>query len=170
MPAPLVAILMGSSSDLPILEPAADVLGELGIPVEVRVMSAHRTPERVVEFVKTSARLGVRVFICGAGGAAHLAGAVAAQTVLPVIGVPIGRSLGGLDSLYATVQMPPGMPVATVAVDGAVNAGLLAASILSLADRSLEAKLQQRRDDAAAKIAVQDDEVRAKASRLIDRT
>lgn len=167
MAKPVVAILMGSASDLPTLQPAADVLGELGVPVEVRVMSAHRTPERVVDFVKASVSQGVRVFICGAGGAAHLAGAVAAQTVLPVIGVPIGRSLGGLDSLYATVQMPPGVPVATVAIDGAANAGLLAASILSLADPSLEVKLRQRRDQAAATITTQDAEVRAKASRLL---
>src|SRR4029078_2622888 len=125
-----VAILMGSASDMPVMQPAVDVLKELGIGVEVRVMSAHRTPDRVAEFASDAAGRGIKVFICGAGGAAHLAGVLAAPPLSPVIGVPINRSLGGLDSLYATVQMPSGVPVATVAIDGAANAALLAGQML----------------------------------------
>jgi 5-(carboxyamino)imidazole ribonucleotide mutase len=162
-----VAILMGSSSDLEVMQPAADVLGELGITVEVRVMSAHRTPHKVVEFVSTAHEKGTKLFICGAGGAAHLAGVVAAHTVLPVIGVPLARTpLGGLDALYATVQMPAGVPVATVAVDGATNAGLLAASILGLADAALLDKLRKRRDATTSKVSAQDEDVRKRASKL----
>jgi 5-(carboxyamino)imidazole ribonucleotide mutase len=127
-----VAILMGSASDLPAMQPAADVLKELGIEHQVRVMSAHRTPARVAELATGAAERAIKVFICGAGGAAHLAGVVAAHTLLPVIGVPLNRSLGGLDSLYATVQMPAGIPVATVAIDGAANAALLAAQMMAL--------------------------------------
>jgi 5-(carboxyamino)imidazole ribonucleotide mutase len=161
-----VAIMMGSSSDLPLMQPAADVLGELGISCEVRVMSAHRTPERCVEFVRASEAAGTKVFICGAGAAAHLAGAVSAQTVLPVIGVPLARTpLGGNDALYATVQMPPGMPVATVAIDGGQNAGLLAAAILATSEPALADKLRQRRATAVEKILAQDAEVKAKASK-----
>jgi 5-(carboxyamino)imidazole ribonucleotide mutase len=162
-----VAILMGSSSDLEIMQPAADVLAELGISVEVRVMSAHRTPGRVVDFVTRAHEAGTKVLICGAGGAAHLAGVVAAHTMLPVIGVPLARTpLGGLDALYATVQMPAGVPVATVAVDGATNAGLLAASILAVGDAALYDKLKKRRDSTAAKVAAQDEDVRKRASKL----
>ncbi len=162
-----VAILMGSSSDLEIMQPAADVLAELGVSVEVRVMSAHRTPARVVEFVSHAHEHGTKVLICGAGGAAHLAGVVAAHTVLPVIGVPLARTpLGGLDALYATVQMPAGVPVATVAVDGATNAGLLAAAILALGDPALQDKLRKRRDSTAAKVAAQDEDIRKRASKL----
>ena len=110
-----VAVMMGSKSDLPTMRPAADVLEKLGLAVEVRVLSAHRTPEEAAAFVKEAVRRGVKAFICGAGGAAHLAGAVAAHTTRPVIGVPINAgSLGGMDSLLSTVQMPPGLPVATV--------------------------------------------------------
>jgi 5-(carboxyamino)imidazole ribonucleotide mutase len=162
-----VAILMGSASDLPLLQPAADALAELGISVEVRVMSAHRTPEKVVEFIRASEAADTRVFICGAGAAAHLAGVVCSQTVLPVIGVPLARTpLGGADALYSTVQMPAGMPVATVAIDGGQNAGLLAASILAVSDPAIADKLRKRRAVNVEKIAAQDAEVRAKASRL----
>jgi 5-(carboxyamino)imidazole ribonucleotide mutase len=161
-----VVILMGSSSDLEIMQPAADVLAELGVSVEVRVMSAHRTPARVVELVSGAHEHGTKVFICGAGGAAHLAGVVAAHTVLPVIGVPLARTpLGGLDALYATVQMPAGVPVATVAVDGATNAGLLAAAILGVSDPAILDRLRKRRESTAAKVTAQDDDVRKRASR-----
>ena len=154
---PLVAILMGSKSDLEIMRPAGDVLGELGVPHVMRVMSAHRTPERTAEFARGAREAGLRVFICAAGGAAHLAGAVAAQTTLPVIGVPLARTpLAGTDALYATVQMPAGMPVATVAIDGAFNAALLAAQILALSDPALEQAVQARRDANAAKVAADD--------------
>jgi 5-(carboxyamino)imidazole ribonucleotide mutase len=162
-----VVILMGSSSDLEVMQPAADVLAELGIGVEVRVMSAHRTPAKVSEFASNAHERGVKVFICGAGGAAHLAGVVAAHTVLPVIGVPLARTpLAGLDALYATVQMPAGVPVATVAVDGATNAGLLAASILAVSDPPLADKLRRRREATATKVGAQDEDVRKRASRL----
>jgi 5-(carboxyamino)imidazole ribonucleotide mutase len=155
---PLVAILMGSRSDLELMQPAADTLTELGIPCEVRVMSAHRTPERTAEYTRNARAAGLKVFICAAGGAAHLAGAVAAHTTLPVIGVPLARTpLAGQDALLATVQMPAGIPVATVAVDGAVNAALLAASIVALGDASLAEKLEQRRAAMRDKV-IRDDE------------
>lgn len=140
-----VAILMGSDSDLDVMNEAARTLKEFGVTHEVKVLSAHRSPEDVREFVKAAKPRGVRVFICGAGGAAHLAGAVAAQTTLPVIGVPINSSpLNGLDALLATVQMPSGTPVATVAVgkSGAKNAALLACQILALSDKALQEKLE----------------------------
>ena len=151
-----VVIVMGSASDLKSMQPAADTLHELDIPYEVRIVSAHRTPERSVELAEGAAARGVRIFICGAGGAAHLAGVIAAHTVLPVIGVPLNRSLGGLDSLYATVQMPTGVPVATVAIGGADNAGILAAQILALADPTLAAALDRFKADMAAKVTEKD--------------
>jgi len=159
----LVAILMGSQSDLELMQPAADLLGELGIAHEVRVMSAHRTPDRTAEFARGARDRGLRVFICAAGGAAHLAGAVAAQTSLPVIGVPLARTpLGGNDALLATVQMPRGVPVATVAIDGAYNAALLAAQIIALADPELAGRLDRHRDATRAKVIASDDELQRK--------
>jgi len=158
---PLVAILMGSKSDLDLMRPAADVLAELGVPHVVRVLSAHRTPEVTAEFARTARDKGLKVFICAAGGAAHLAGAVAAQTTLPVIGVPLARTpLGGADALHATVQMPAGMPVATVAIDGAVNAALPAVQILALSDSELARKLAERRAATAAKVLADDASLR----------
>src|SRR5262249_53421823 len=146
MTKPIVAIVMGSKSDLPVLGPAAKAFEELGIPHEIRVMSAHRTPERVAAYVKGARAAGFKVFIAAGGGAAHLAGAVAANTTLPVIGVPVASSkLAGFDALLATVQMPPGVPVATVAVDGAENAALLAAQILALSDEALRGRLDEAR-------------------------
>ncbi len=139
---PRVGILMGSRSDMPVMEKAAALLGELGIASEVRVMSAHRTPQLVATFASGAADRGLQVIIAGAGGAAHLAGVVAAQTLLPVIGVPIATQVaGGLDSLLSTVQMPRGVPVATVALGGAENAALLAAEILALTDTSVRERL-----------------------------
>jgi 5-(carboxyamino)imidazole ribonucleotide mutase len=130
-----VAILMGSEKDLPAMQTAAEVLAELGIEHDVQVMSAHRSPDRVAEFASGAREAGYGVIICGAGKAAHLAGAVAAHSTLPVIGVPIAAgTLGGLDALLSTVQMPTGIPVATVAVDSAANAAYLAASMLSVSD------------------------------------
>src|SRR5690606_24326257 len=152
-----VAILMGSKSDLDIMQPAADLLAELRIEHEVRVMSAHRTPERTAAFASAARAAGFGALICAAGGAAHLAGVVAAHTTLPVIGVPLARTpLGGNDALLATVQMPRGMPVATVAVDGAYNAALLAAQILALSDPALQAKLDQLRQDMAERVRADD--------------
>lgn len=150
MTQPLVSVLMGSRSDLPVMEKAASVLGEFGVPVEVRVLSAHRTPEALDAHVRRAVSEGVEVFICAAGMAAHLAGAVAARTIRPVIGVPISASLSGLDALLSTVQMPPGIPVATVGVDGAKNAAYLAIAILSLKDPGLAEKLRVYRATVAA--------------------
>lgn len=156
-----VAILMGSKSDLETMKPAADVLKKLGLRVEVRVLSAHRTPEQAAGFVREATRNGTKVFICGAGGAAHLAGAVAAHTTRPVIGVPIASSaLQGFDSLLSTVMMPPGMPVATVAVGGAENAGLLAAQIAAVGDPALAAKVEAERESRRKKVLESDAEVR----------
>lgn len=131
-----VGIIMGSDSDLPVMQAAAEVLDELGVEYELTIVSAHRTPERMVNYAKTAADRGIDVIIAGAGGAAHLPGMVAALTPLPVIGVPVKlSSLGGLDSLLSIVQMPKGVPVATVAINNATNAGVLAASIVGTADR-----------------------------------
>ncbi len=147
-----VAILMGSPSDKQKMQPAADMLARLGIDSETHVKSAHRHPVEVAEFVSNGAENGIAVYICGAGMAAHLAGAVAAKTTAPVIGVPLSGGIGGgMDALLATAQMPPGIPVATVAVDGAANAALLAASILSVADPSLSAAIEAERARRAAK-------------------
>lgn len=138
-----VAIMLGSDSDLPAMRAAADTLAEFGVSSEVRVLSAHRSPARAVRYVEEAPERGVRVFICAAGMAAHLAGVVAAHTGLPVIGVPLKSSagLGGADALFSTVMMPPGIPVATVAIGGARNAALLAIRILALSDAGLAEKL-----------------------------
>ena len=147
---PLVGILTGSGSDLPTMQQAAAILDKLEIPAELNVISAHRNPDRLDEYLRTAEERGLRVLICGAGLAAHLAGAVAARTVLPVIGVPLGtKSLGGADALYSTVQMPRGVPVATVAIDGAVNAAVLAAQILGVGDPDVRERIRQFKKDLA---------------------
>lgn len=143
MPKPTVAVLMGSDSDLPVVRDALIILEQFNIPFDIRVLSAHRSPEDTVSFVKKSDMGGVLVFIAAAGGAAHLAGVIAAHTARPVIGIPIlGKSLGGADSLYSTVQMPPGVPVATVGINAAKNAALLAVQILAIKDEHLAKRLQ----------------------------
>lgn len=152
-----VAIVMGSTSDQATMRHAADTLESLGVECEVRVLSAHRTPEALREWVDSLEERGVRVVICGAGGAAHLAGAVAALTTMPVIGVPLvspNSIAGGLDALLSTVQMPRGVPVATVAVGepGAANAGILAAQILATGDELLGIRLKEMRERTAAKV------------------
>ena len=142
-----VGIIMGSDSDLPVMRDAADFLCELGIPYELTIVSAHRTPKRLYEYAEIAVDRGFGVIIAGAGGSAHLPGMVASITTLPVIGVPIkSKSLSGVDSLYSIVQMPPGIPVATVAINGAKNAGILAASILSIYDTDIEHKLREYKD------------------------
>ena len=139
---------MGSDSDLPVMQSAVDILGELGIGHEVRVTSAHRTPDEMIQYGKDAAGRGIQVIIAGAGGAAHLPGMLASVTILPVIGVPVRTSaLSGMDSLLSIVQMPRGVPVATVAVDNATNAGLLAARILALSDPELAAKVAARTEE-----------------------
>jgi phosphoribosylaminoimidazole carboxylase PurE protein len=153
MSKPLVAIVMGSDSDLEIMREAGKILDEFGIAYEMDVTSAHRSPDRTAEFARTARANGLRVIIAGAGGAAHLAGVIAAHTTLPVIGVPIpSTSLQGMDSLLATVQMPAGIPVATVAIGkpGATNAGILAAQMISLADAALGGKLDAYKKKLAA--------------------
>jgi phosphoribosylaminoimidazole carboxylase PurE protein len=140
---PLVGILVGSKSDMPVLERCTQRLEELGIEYEIEVRSAHRDPQGVSEYAGTARERGLKVIVCAAGMAAHLAGAVAARTSLPVIGIPVAAGpLGGLDSLLSTVQMPSGVPVATVAVNGATNAAVLAAQILALSDSDLAEKLE----------------------------
>ncbi len=147
---PLVGILSGSASDLPVMQQASAILDKLEVPNEVNVISAHRNPDQLDEYARLAEERGLQVIICGAGLAAHLAGAVAARTVLPVIGVPIGtKYLGGADALYSTVQMPRGVPVATVAIDGAVNAALLAAQILGVRDEQVRVRLRRFREDLA---------------------
>ena len=154
--APVVGIVCGSRSDFPILEKAQVLLGDLGVPCELRVASAHRAPDLVARYAETAAARGIRVIIAAAGGAAHLAGVIAAQTMQPVIGVPMQTSaLGGLDSLLSIVQMPRGIPVATVGIGNAENAALLAVSILALSDPALAARLAAYR--AAQTAAILDD-------------
>jgi phosphoribosylaminoimidazole carboxylase PurE protein len=156
---PLVGILMGSDSDLPVMQEAVAVLQAFGVPLEVHVASAHRTPDRVLRYARGAERRGLKVLIAGAGGAAHLAGVLAAHVTLPVIGVPMeGGSLGGLDALLSTVQMPGGIPVATVAIGkaGARNAGLLAVEILAVAVPELKRKLIAYRARLAAEVAAKD--------------
>lgn len=151
------AVIMGSDSDLPVVSKAIDKLKGLGIEVEARVMSAHRTPRRVMEFAERAEDNGFGVIIAAAGKAAHLAGVIAAHTILPVIGIPIKSStLDGLDSLLSTVQMPSGVPVATVAIDGAENAAILAAQILALNDIDLRDRLNAMKNDMEAMIDIKD--------------
>ena len=151
---PKVSIIMGSTSDLPIMEQAAKLLEEFEIPFEINALSAHRTPDEAAEFGKNAAARGIRVIIAGAGGAAHLPGVMAALTPLPVIGVPIKASISidGWDSILSILQMPPGIPVATVGLDAARNAGILAAQILATGDEEVMAKLVQFKADLAKKI------------------
>ena len=151
---PLVSIIMGSASDLDIMRPAADALTELGIPSEIAVMSAHRTPHRVLEFASKAAGRGLKVIIAGAGGAAHLPGVVAALTTLPVIGVPVksGNSLDGWDSVLSILQMPAGVPVATVALNAGQNAGILAAQIIGTGDKKVAARLIEFKESLRLKV------------------
>jgi 5-(carboxyamino)imidazole ribonucleotide mutase len=140
---PVVGIIMGSASDAETMEPARKILGEFGIPCEFRVVSAHRTPDLAFKYAEEAHGRGIKIIIAGAGGAAHLAGVIAAKTTLPVIGIPIkSKALNGLDSLLAMVQMPSGIPVATVAIDGAANAALLAARIIGITDKSIDDKMR----------------------------
>jgi phosphoribosylaminoimidazole carboxylase PurE protein len=150
---PLVGVVMGSASDLEQVQGCLDALKELGVPYEVTVASAHRTPDRASEYAKTAAKRGLKVIIAAAGWAAHLPGVLAAYTTLPIIGLPLGGSpLGGKDALYAMVQMPPGIPVATVGINTGRNAGILAAQILAVSDEALSERLVGMRQKMAAKV------------------
>ncbi len=152
-----VAVMMGSDSDLPIVQKAIDTLVSFGVPYEAHVFSAHRTPEQARDFSRAARENGYGAIICAAGMAAHLAGAVAANTTLPVIGIPIqSKGLGGMDALLSTVMMPPGIPVATVAIDGAVNAALLAIQILAVSDQELAEKLDAKRVKDAEVVLAKD--------------
>ena len=151
---PQVGIIMGSKSDLPIMQEAADVLIELGVPFEINIVSAHRTPELMYDYAKTAVERGLKVIVAGAGGAAHLPGMTASLTPLPVIGVPIKsrNSIDGWDSVLSILQMPGGIPVATVALDGAKNAGILAAKIIGSSDTALLQRLQHFMDELKQKV------------------
>lgn len=163
MTQPFVSIMMGSDSDAPTMQATADVLSDLGIECEMRVLSAHRTPDDTSRYVREAEERGARVFVCAAGLAAHLAGAVAAQTLRPVIGVPMKGALEGMDSLLSTVQMPGGVPVATLAIGkpGAKNAGYLAAQMLAIADDDLARRLVDDRAAAADKVRAADAELQS---------
>ena len=158
-----IGILMGSNSDWPVMQEAVNVCNRFGVDCDVRVISAHRTPEAATEYARTARDRGIRVLIAGAGAAAHLAGALAAQTTLPVIGIPISGSgsLGGLDALLATVQMPSGVPVATVGTDKAGNAALLAIQILAIADESLSDKLVKHKQGLVERVTNADSALRS---------
>jgi len=163
MDKPLVGILMGSDSDLPVMEKAAEVLSELGVAWEMDISSAHRLPDKTATYARTARERGIEVLICGAGMAAHLAGVVASHTTLPVIGIPLkSGALAGVDALYATVQMPPGIPVATVAIDGGKNAAYLAASILSIKRPELADKLEQFRAVTRQELETKSSELQAR--------
>ncbi len=170
---PKVAILMGSDSDLPVMAESARVLERLGVPYEIEITSAHRSPDRTAEIVRQAPARGIRVFVVGAGGAAHLAGAVAAHTTLPVLGVPLASSdLQGLDALLSTVQMPAGVPVGALAIGkaGAANAAILAAEILALSDAGLAARLSAEREAMEARVRAASEGARGKIASLLDRS
>jgi 5-(carboxyamino)imidazole ribonucleotide mutase len=156
----VVSIIMGSTSDLPVMEKAAAFLNEMEIPFEMNALSAHRTPEKVEEFAKNAVSRGIRVIIAGAGMAAHLPGVIAATTPIPVIGVPVKASLDGMDALLSIVQMPPGIPVATVGINGALNAGILAAQILASGDDELMKKTITYKENLKQKIVKANEELK----------
>lgn len=160
---PIVSIIMGSTSDLPVMEKAAKFLDEMQVPFEMHALSAHRTPAEVEVFAKNAKGRGIKVIIAAAGMAAHLCGVIASMTTLPVIGVPINASLDGMDALLAIVQMPPGIPVATVGINGSLNAGILAVQMLAVGDDKLQEKLDQYKEDLKKKI-IQANEDLAKVS------
>jgi len=161
-----VALVMGSDSDFPVLTPAVKRLKDFGVEVEVRVMSAHRTPDDAAEFSKNAKAEGFGVIIAAAGMAAHLGGVLAAHTTIPVIGIPVKASLNGLDALLATVQMPPGIPVATVGINGADNAAILAVQMLALSDDTLAQKLDKMKSDMVAGVKKKNADLREKVNAL----
>ena len=156
---PIVSIIMGSTSDLPVMEKAAQLLNDLHVPFEMNALSAHRTPEAVEEFAKGARKRGIKVIIAAAGMAAHLCGVIASMTTVPVIGVPINSTLDGMDALLAIVQMPPGIPVATVGINGALNAGILAVQMLAVGDEQLQGKLADYKENLKKKIVKANEEL-----------
>ena len=157
---PVVSIIMGSTSDLPVMDKAAAFLNDMEVPFEINALSAHRTPEAVEEFSKNAKERGIKVIIAAAGMAAHLPGVIAASTTLPVIGVPIKSTLEGMDALLAIVQMPPGIPVATVGINGALNAAILAVQMIALSDKELELKLAAYKEGLKKKIVKANEELK----------
>lgn len=157
---PRVSIIMGSTSDLPVMKKAADFLNDMEIPFEINALSAHRTPSEVEEFSKNAEKRGIKVIIAAAGMAAHLPGVIASMVKIPVIGVPINASLDGLDALLAIVQMPPGIPVATVGINGAQNAGILAAQIIAAGDTEIAEKLAEFKGNLKSKIVKANEELK----------
>lgn len=157
---PVVSIIMGSTSDLPVMDKAAAFLNDMEVPFEINALSAHRTPEAVEEFSKNAKERGIKVIIAAAGMAAHLPGVIAASTTIPVIGVPIKSTLEGMDALLAIVQMPPGIPVATVGINGALNAAILAVQMLALSDKELELKLAAYKEGLKKKIVKANEELK----------
>lgn len=160
---PIVSIIMGSTSDLPVMEKAAQFLNDMHVPFQMNALSAHRTPEAVEKFAKNARSQGIKVIIAAAGMAAHLPGVIAASTTIPVIGVPIKSTLEGMDALLAIVQMPPGIPVATVGINGALNAAILAVQLLSLEDKELEKKLIDYKEGLKKKIVKANEELKTVA-------
>lgn len=158
---PRVSIIMGSTSDLPVMKEAAEILNDFKIPFEINALSAHRTPQEVEIFAKSAYSRGIRVIIAGAGMAAHLPGVIAAMTTIPIIGVPIKATLDGMDALLAIVQMPPGIPVATVAINGARNAGILAVQMLAINDESLQKQLLAFKENLKKKIVKANEDLAA---------
>jgi 5-(carboxyamino)imidazole ribonucleotide mutase len=158
---PIVSIIMGSTSDLPVMEKAAEILNNFRIPFEMNALSAHRTPEEVEKFAKNAEGRGIKVIIAAAGMAAHLPGVIASMTPIPVIGVPIKASLEGLDSIFSILQMPPGIPVATVGVNAAQNAGILAAQIIATADKAIMAEIVKYKESLKKKIVQANEELKA---------
>ena len=156
---PIVSIIMGSTSDLPVMEKAAKFFDEMEVPFEINALSAHRTPEAVEQFAKNAQSRGIKVIIAAAGMAAHLPGVIASMTTLPVIGVPINASLDGIDALLAIVQMPPGIPVATVGINGSLNAAILALQMIATGDESLSQKLAAYKEDLKKKITQANEEL-----------
>jgi 5-(carboxyamino)imidazole ribonucleotide mutase len=157
---PLVSIIMGSTSDLPVMEKAAEILNSFHIPFEMNALSAHRTPEEVEKFAKSAESRGLKVIIAAAGMAAHLPGVIAAMTPIPVIGVPIKASLEGLDSIFSILQMPPGIPVATVGVNAAQNAGILAAQIIATGDKAVMNEVKKHKESLKKKIVQANEELK----------
>lgn len=156
---PIVSIIMGSTSDLPVMEKAAKFFDEMEIPFEINALSAHRTPERVESFAKAAGERGIKVIIAAAGMAAHLPGVIASMTSIPVIGVPIDASLDGMDALLAIVQMPPGIPVATVGINGSLNAAILALQMIATGDEALQEKLKAYKENLKTKIEKANEEL-----------
>jgi len=158
----IVSIIMGSDSDMPVMKEASSTLKKFGISYEIKILSAHRSPNKTADFAKTARKRGIKVIIAGAGGAAHLAGVVAAHTILPVIGVPMESKLKGVDSLLSTVQMPSGVPVATVSIGkaGAINAAILAAQIIATGNGSIEKKIEKHKKELVRKIEAKNKELK----------